>query len=425
MPQLDSTTKEAPAPEAIGSDDGSVAKAIADLQEQPHNKPDGNVPENQPSGILSTILQSGQEEPEDVQEEPEEKPEDQEPTDLEIEEVRTDDIPVSKAIKDKFGRFKENEKKLRDRLAETEAKLKEIAEKAPDAQAPELPDIRETDEYKELAEKLSKAEEELGRMDIGASPEFKAQYEDKINAVLDQANPLIDTIESKEEADGVHAALLSALHIPTGEDARFYNTVSKVVSDSGMQDLLKSQVINKMIEARGLIKARQDAIDNWKDTQKKIQDTNARKTSEQVSNIVSTAKKIRANYESAAAERFGAYRDPAMKQVVDFDETTKPSRDTLESAVEASARGGAPTPELLALANDGTELKYHLELGRVMASVLQDAVSKNKELTARLKKYESGGTSGGGTPSPNGGTRTPSDDEKRSGILETMHEVRR
>ena len=416
----------------IGSDSAEdLARAMSDLDSGKLNPEPSKTPEPDQkgsSGIMETLRAR-----EKAEEEPEEKKEEErQSTDVIEGYEETDDelrLPVSKQVKDKFARLKGNEKALRKAVEDARKEAAEAAEKAAKL-AEEIAGARAAageagagatpEELKKAIERAEAAEELAGKLDLTKSPGFRRQYDDKVDLIYKDSEPFI---AGADDPKALLDSINSALAVASGRenDKKFYDKVGAAIDDSGMRDMTKGQLYNKMIQVRELMNARGEAIEKWKETGNEIARSHEQEVAAKAGDAKLAMQRIRAGYTAANTERIKAYENPVIKEAVDYETLTAPKVAALEKEIEASVRVGAPTPNLIALANDGAELEFQLGLNRTLAKAVAGHYRKVQELTERLSKFEKGGATGGRAPSA--ASSAPKGEEHVSGIVATMREM--
>lgn len=434
-------------PEVAEKPESDLAKALDDLGEskvpsqiaveQPPQQPPKakkfkkSDPAEDRSGIVAALKAMDAEKGSDP--EPEVQKEDTEAPGEDVvegyEEVDTE-IPATQAIKSKFKRFKANEKalktavetsqkRIRD-LEEAQKALQEAVESARRASG-EAPRVTEAPEYVALHKRSQELEDVVGRLRLEESTAFKEKYDKGIASAFSGAGKFLAHIRDADDRSKAQAALQASLRIPAGEDRdpEFFAAIGEAV-EGALPEALKPTFYAKVTSMREILNDRQQALANW---QKEAAEFGTRETEtvrSRTTDALSVADRIRAGYESAASDRLGIYRSEGFKKFGDYDAEIGPRVESMKKEIEKSVQVGAPTPNLIAMANDGVELGFQLALNKKAASVIGDLKDQLDKAMERLRKFENGGSSGGkSSPAPHGEVKL-SKEEENSGIVASM-----
>lgn len=259
-----------------------------------------------------------------------------------------------KKQRDAFAKERAAHKEARQRLQELTAKVNELSSKAQDAE--QVSELRKQLEAKDNEAK--KAIEELSRIDLSRSPEFKKQYDDKLNQI---GQRMIQTLVTEGVDQAQATTLVRSLVAEKKPSAREYALDEAVPSVKGTVLALLNQ-FDEVAQSRGA------ALEKAKETAAAISEAESR------ARLAAMAGKIDQVSEKAAQEA-AALGSPFYKEV--------PGNDEWNAAVaerKQALKG-------LLLSSDPEKLAPFVAEGLTAAEMRRRYVEQNKRLKALEQEY--------------------------------------
>lgn len=355
-------------------------------------------------------------------------------TDEELEQqygIDDDEPPMaSQAVKDKFKRQKEGNKKLladlkAARAAEKKAQ-KDLEEAKKGAGKGELK-LEDHEEFKKLKAERDAAADLADRLSLEQSPRFQEKYDSKIQGAIKKMVPFVKMIRDDDARQEIVSKVDAACNIAAGEDndVRYFTLVSEIIDHDKLPKAAAAQMMTIFSGIRELTNARAGELSQWKETRKEYlqQDALAIETNEKA--LIAAFDGVRNGYEQSIADRLKIFRaDDKTKAAFKYDELTEPELKAVRDELKACVKQGGITPKLLQYLNAGVQAPFLTNLNKQMHTLLLESNEENQKLRERLAEYEDADPLEDTKPprrEPSGERQQPKQFRKtNSGILRTL-----
>lgn len=298
-----------------------------------------------------------------------------------VETVEYESLPVSKTIKEKFGRFKQNEDALKAEIAKRDTELEELRKKAADVKPAEPVNVKETKEYQEIAARLAAQEETVQKIAIEKSPAFVAKYDKPIQDRFGKIGSLLSGVKSDDAKREIASIVQAAAGISTAmeSEADFYSKIAEIDGVDDVPATIKSRVLAQLEQVREIAQGREQALVDWRKSADEIRSAESAQRAGLPGMAVQVFDKILSITEQEEAESFAAFR---KFEQFKFDETVSAPLASARGEIEKSSATGVVTPELMRMAVDGAHARFY----KSQFTVFRDALKATYEELQQLKE---------------------------------------
>lgn len=341
-----------------------------------------------------------------------------------FDEIDTD-IPghrVSSPVSQKFNKFKEQNKRLQEKLrSEREARESAIQSAIEEAKK-DLPrgieNIDDDPKYQAVVEELSKAKELVSKVALTHTAEFQNKYWKPIENAFESARIAVEASDAENGADIATALSNLILGFPADSknDAPFRKAVKETISSIEDADD-RAEIMSGMRLARERYKEMEAAKENAQETTKDLQLTiggNFEKIAEAIPSEFQRVKTAVMSNKEIGYERI---MSPEMKEHLGdaYVGQIEGSIQFAEKQLQASFRQGKPTTELMEYLTYAGMLPFFIAENAKSSEVMQQQEAEIQKLNEKIKKLTS--HRGGTTEQPASGGEGKTELHKGSGIL--------